>query len=454
MKNEITKKVLLFSIGIFVFVHLNAQKHDAMVQQLLQQNNWFVLDKEYPQIKDSIKAPELKWLTESMLNIRFNNTKAAISGIDTLLYKYQQVLGFQNAVKLLIYKTALLGDVGKYDLAADELKNFIDQVGQSLPQEELKGFVKSYNYYNLLRHEAPPTIVKPNKDIKVPFGVMDIDFVLKENDGINETTNTQLGIVKISIQGNEYIFILDTGFEKTCILDNLAKKLNLQYLEDSVSIIGNGFVKGKLAILDSISIGEVTLCNSLVVITDEILASFDGLANDEMSNSIHGVLGIDFIKRLGEIQLFPNNKTIIIPQNESELPHYGRNVILDDRDYIIIKAFDNEQLIKFHLDTGNSNSHMFKTYFSKNKDEIDNKLEKRTNYSFGIAEGQANIVYHLPSIEFFIGNTSCSIKDLSIYTDNIFIEEPNADGSLGYNFVKNFSKITLNLNKMFIQVEK
>ncbi|MEA5082285.1 MAG: hypothetical protein VB024_11800, partial [Dysgonamonadaceae bacterium] len=62
MKNEITKKVLLFSIGIFVFVHLNAQKHDAMVQQLLQQNNWFVLDKEYPQIKDSIKAPELKWL--------------------------------------------------------------------------------------------------------------------------------------------------------------------------------------------------------------------------------------------------------------------------------------------------------------------------------------------------------------------------------------------------------
>lgn len=288
--------------------------------------------------------------------------------------------------------------------------------------------------------------------MNVPYGLIDINFVLQggEKDKVKiKETNAQLGVVKISIQGNDYIFILDTGCEKTCIFDDISTKLNLQYLKDSVSIHGIDFVNGKLAVLDSISIGEATLCNSLIVTSENFLTRYNVPAN-----ALGGILGIDIIKRLGEIQLFPNNKTILIPQNETELPFYGRNIYLDDRNNVIIKAFDSTRLIKFNLDTGNANSFMYKHYFSKYKDEIERVSEKQINYSLGIGGNKSNTVYQLPLIEFIIGDASCSLKNSSVYTDNFFIEEPNADGSLGHDFVKNFSKITLNLNKMFIQLEK
>ena len=297
MKNEITKKVLLFSIGIFVIVHLNAQKHDAMVQQLLQQNNWFVLDKEYPQIKDSIKAPELKWLTESILNLKFNESNAAISSIDTLLYKYQQDIGLSNSLELFRYKISLLVEKGEYGLAADELQDLLEQLTPHLSQEELKEFEEPYNLYNFLRNEARPTIIRPDKDVEIPYGIMDINFIIQNRDTLKETT-TQLGIVKLLIQGKEGLFLLDTGCEKTCIFDNFSKKIDLHYVKDSVLILGTGITNGKLAILDSVSLGEVTFYNSLVATADNFLTYSGLFVNEELNDVVQGILGIDFIKRI------------------------------------------------------------------------------------------------------------------------------------------------------------
>lgn len=75
--------------------------------------------------------------------------------------------------------------------------------------------------------------------MNVPYGLIDINFVLQggEKDKVKiKETNAQLGVVKISIQGNDYIFLLDTGCEKTCIFNDISTKLNLQYLNDHVSM--------------------------------------------------------------------------------------------------------------------------------------------------------------------------------------------------------------------------
>ncbi len=454
MKNEITKKVLLFSIGIFVFVHLNAQKHDAMVQQLLQQNNWFVLDKEYPQIKDSIKAPELKWLTESILNLKFNESNAAISSIDTLLYKYQQDIGLSNSLELFRYKISLLVEKGEYGLAADELQDLLEQLTPHLSQEELKEFEEPYNLYNFLRNEARPTIIRPDKDVEIPYGIMDINFIIQNRDTLKETT-TQLGIVKLSIQGKEGLFLLDTGCEKTCIFDNFSKKIDLHYVKDSVLILGTGITNGKLAILDSVSLGEVTFYNSLVATADNFLTYSGLFVNEELNDVVQGILGIDFIKRIGEIEIYPQNRKIVIPSKDSELPYTGKNIMLDNRNYIILKTFnDKEELITFHIDSGNSNSCMFKSYYLKNKKDIENKLEKQLFNSLGVGSLKQNTSYLLPSLEFVIGDTNCYLNNISVFIDNVFTEDINADGSLGFDFINKFSKITLNLNKMFVQVEK
>ncbi len=454
MKNMINKKVLIFSILIIVFEQLNAQNIDNSIKKLLEQQNWFGLDKEYHQKGNTINSPELKWLTEALLNIKFNQSNAAISSIDTLLHKYQEEIGFANSVELFRYKISLLDNQGEYDYAANELENFIDQVSQNVPHEELKEFETMYSIQNSLRHEEKPTIIKPEKNVEIPFGTMEMNFTIKKDYDIIEESTTTLGLVKASIQGKEYIFILDTGFEKTCcIFNNISKDINLHYLTDTINLSGVGISQGKLAILDSISLGGIYLYNSLIVISDNFLEKSDAFGNNNID--IHGLLGMDFIKRIGEIQLYPRDKKIIIPWEESELPTSGRNIILDKRNSLIIKSLNEDGLITFHLDTGNSNSLMFKSYYLKNKDVIERKLEKRSNSSFGVGSSfKSHTTYQMPLLTQLIGDTSFSLKNLPIYTVNSFVEDPNADGSLGMDFINKFSKITLNMNKMFIQLEK
>ena len=454
MRNKINKKIIVFSLIMFFFEFLNAQSEEALIKDLLKEGDWFTLDKEYPQIKDSIKAPELKWLTESILNLKFNESNAAISSIDTLLYKYQQDIGLSNSLELFRYKISLLEEKGEYSLAADELKKLLEQLTPHLSQEELKEFEESYNLYNLLRNEARPAIIKPVKDVEIPYGIMDINFIIQNRDTLKETT-TQLGIVKLSIQGKEGLFLLDTGCEKTCIFDNFSKKIDLHYVKDSLLISGTGITNGKLAILDSVSLGEVTLCNSLVVTADNFLTYSSLFVNEEFNDVLHGILGIDFIKRIGEIELYPQNRKIVIPSKDSELPNSGKNIMLDNRNYIILKTFnDKEELMTFHLDSGNSNSCMFKSYYLKNKKEIDDKLEKQLFNSLGMGSIKQNIFYMLPSLEFVIGDTNCHLNNVSVFIDNVFTEDINTDGSLGFDFINKFSKITLNINKMFVQLVK
>ena len=456
MKNSINKKLPVFALVLLFFGSLNAQKQDAFVQELLKQRKWFVLDKEYPLIKDSIEDPVLKLITESLLNIKFNQSNAAISSIDILLNKYQEKFGFKNCMEFFRYKISLLDYQGEYKFIAEELESFMNQTSGFLPQEELEEFKKMYDFFNLMRNEEKTQIIKPEKDIEIPLGKMEMEINIEKNDSIiQEPKTTTLGVVKISIQGRDYVFILDTGFERTCIFSKTSKNINLRYLTDPVNIIGVGTCQGELALLDTISLGEVRLSNLLVVVADNFMAKKNISGNVNIDEYIHGVIGADVLKRMGEIQIRPNDKKIIVPQNESQLPVSGRNIILDDNNYIIVKALNGDDIVSFHLDTGNSNSNMLKSYYSKNQNEIETTLEKKNNFLFGVGDGiKSNTFYQKPSFTLFIGDTSFTLNNIPIYTENAFIEDPNADGSLGMDFIYNFSEITLNLNKMFIQLKK
>lgn len=454
MKNKIIKTVLIFSILTVFFNHLNAQSSDNALKELINSGNWFGLDREYHQNKDSIKSPLLSLFVETILKIKFNQPNAAISSIDTLLYNYQKDIGFENTVELFRNKLYILEEQGEYEYAANELKNFIDQISQqNLPEEEFMDLKKMYTDMNYLRHTDKPSIFKPKKDVEIPFGTLVLN-ITSENaeDTLVDTTNI-LGIIKISIQEKEYIFMLDTGCEKTGIFNNISNDINLHYLSDSIDIIGTEVIQGKSAILDSISLGGVTLYNSIVFISDNVFEN----TNTSQTNkeSLHGVIGMDFIKRIGEIQLYPHDRKIIIPHEESELPTSGRNIILDESNRPIIKAFNKDDLITFIFDTGTTKSDMYKSYYLKNKEAIETKLEKGASMVAGVGTGfKLHAKFKMPSLPLSVNETSFSLEDLDIFTENTFVKDPKADGSLGMDFIKKFSKVTLNMNKMFIQLEK
>jgi len=448
------KKVLILAFLVLSFGHLRAQSYDNLIKELVNQKEWFALEKEYPRLEDSLVAPDLEWVAKAMIDIRFNQSREAIASIDTLLHVYQNVIGFNNSVYLFRYKLALMEEEGEYGDAADELTNFMNQVAAILPQEELRWFEKQYELYDRLRYVDKPKILKPEKDVFIPFGKMEMYFENHTNEETIQGTASILGVVKMHIQGNEYMFILDTGAERTTVFTHTAKQLDLEFLIDSISLSGIGVSEGKLAFLDSISLGEVTFSSSLIFITDNFFNESGIFKNGNIENSIHGILGIDFIKRIGEMHLYPGDKKIVIPMQESELPASGRNIYLDERKHIIVKAFEREDPIMFHLDTGNSTSSLFKTYYIRNREQIESNLQQEFQSNFGIGAIKSDTVYLRPSMTLLIGDTLFSLEDIPIYTANFFKEDPEADGSLGTDFINQFNKIILNLNKKFIHIEK
>lgn len=454
MIKNIYKRVSILLFFTLYFGHLHAQSYDNFIKELVREKEWFALENEYPRLEDSIMAPDLKWVAKAMIDIRFNQSREAIASIDTLLYKYKDIIGFNNSLYLYRYKLALMEEEGEYGDAADELTNFMDQVAAILPQDELRWFEKQYDLYNRLRYVNKPKIVKPEKDVLIPFGKMEMNFEHQNNEDTIQGTTSILGVVKMHIQGNEYMFILDTGAEKTTIFTHTANQLDLEILIDSISLYGTGVSVGKLAFLDSFSLGEITFSNSIILITDNFFNESSIFKNGNIENSIHGILGIDFIKRLGEMHLYPGDKKIVIPMQESELPASGRNIYLDERKHIIVKSYEEKTPILFHLDTGNSNSQLFKTYFIRNREQIESNLQQEFQSNFGIGGKKSDTIYLKPSMTLLIGDTFFSLERIPIYTANFFMEDPEAVGSLGMDFINQFNKITLNLNKRFIQLVK
>lgn len=452
MKDE-AKKMFIPILFVLFFGHLHAQSYDNCIKELVREKEWFALEKEYPRLEDSIVAPDLEWVAKAMIDIRFNQSRKAIASIDTLLYKYKDIIGFNNSVYLFRYKLALMEEEGEYGDVADELSNFMDQVAAILPQEELRWFEKQYELYNRLRYVDKPKILKPGKDVIIPFGKMEMYFENHHNEDTIQRPASILGVVKIHIQGNEYMFILDTGAERTTVFTHTASQLDLEILIDSISLSGIGLSEGKLAFLDSISLGEVTFTNSLIFITDNFLNETYLFKKGNIENSIHGILGIDFIKRIGEVQLYPGYRKIVLPMQESQLPASGRSIYLDERKHIIVKAFEREYPIMFHLDTGNSTSNLFKTYYISNREQIESNLQQEFHSNFGIGGKKSDTIYLKPSMTLLIGDTLFSLEDIPIYTANFFMEDPEADGSLGMDFLTQFCKIILNLNSMFIHLD-
>ena len=79
-------------------------------------------------------------------------------------------------------------------------------------------------------------------------------------------------------------------------------------MSDSIDIIGTEVIQGKSAILDSISLGGVTLYNSIVFISDNVFEN----TNTSQTNkeSLNGVIGMDFIKKFSKVTLNMNKMFI------------------------------------------------------------------------------------------------------------------------------------------------
>lgn len=414
---------------------IKAQSADERIGALINENNYFELDKQYPLLKESMQSDMLRLMTEGLLAFYFNQPKESNKIIGNLLNNHQQEMGPENSLSMTTVVLKNLITMEKYDDIIKATSSLIEQIKPFVDEKTIGDFQSIQDLAVSLKDQEKARLVRGREDVEAPLTI--------EKIGRGE-----LMFVPVKVNGTETSFIFDTGCAAmNYVSQDLAEKLGIRFVADSLKISGvGGSAYGWIGIADSISIGDISYHNSLFIVAPPNPA--------DSVYKVEAVLGAGFLNAVGEIQIYPNQGKIIFPAEQTPLPPTGRNFLLNEGQPYLKAAVDNEDLI-FHFDTGNTKSTLFHTYYERHKDAIEQKGERAKRSMGGFGGTYTKEVIILPSVSVNIGNYKPAVlKKVEVeITDTGFQGWKSEDGSLGMDFLKAYDKVTINYNKMFIETE-
>lgn len=428
------KTLIKFSLLSVMFITVSCSvllpKSDKRMMKLLSEQNWFELEKEYKTLSQEVKNPTLSLFAGTLVDIYFNRPDKAIEKIDTLRTYYRKDLDAENYSNLILLYSRMLWQKGEYEKAATELENFLAEI----PTSELKEYETHTSLYGLLsifKNVPVPEMIRPQQDVVLPLTI--------ENIGRGSVMT-----VEVIINDKPYKFYLDSGAAMSAISSRLANELGAKTLMDSIEISGANETIGSLATIDRLSVGDIEYRNPILVVlpptpVDSIIA-FDA------------ILGIDFIRTIGETNIYPNENKIVFPYQFSSLPEYGRNLMMREDGQPYIDATSNKEKLLLNFDTGNVAYDLQYTYYKKHKKEITKVGEKVTVTVGGFGDILEKPAYCLPSFPIRVGNTHVVLSNVNVFTEKVLDAHDTDDGALGYGFIKLFKKVIINFDEMFIEV--
>lgn len=425
-------KLCLFLVFIISTISVNSQNADIRIGELLNKSDWFALDEEYPKLKDSIQTPMLKWMAEALLANNFNQPEKALVAIDTLLNNYQETLGLNNSMNVLLMASVILDEMGLYEKSTKRLEDFFDKMAPYKKKEDLPSHSAFYDMIVKMKNEKASDVFHPYKDIEIPFT-------------IEKAGKGSLMFVPVEVNGKMYKFIFDSGAGVNFISEQMAKELGVKITNNKFPMFGVTKAYGKQGVLESMKIGDITYKNAVFGIAPPIEAT-------DTIFKVDAVLGIDFMKQMGEIQIYPKEKKIIFPLKQTKLPSTGRNITLSNR-MVILKTFYKNDKLMVHFDSGNASGGFYYNFFEKNKEWIEAICEPEIIRVGGFGGISTSKGYVIKDIKMKVGNTVFNIEKSTVNAEKDESQD-KLDGVLGMDFIQTFSKIIINLDKMFIEVEK
>lgn len=424
----------IFILFIICIHSLNAQTADLRLNNMIKQGNWFALEKEFPMLKDSVGTYKRR-LAELVLDCRFNGPKKVLMNIDSLLMQHSNEMDLQNR-SFCIYQGALAYEaLGEYAKSADMLQHFLDAYSTQASQNTLEVFnVKSRELIRF-RKEKAPELVRPQRDVELPFKLIN-----------NKAVSGKQLIVPVTIHGKVYQFLFDTGCSENTITRRMADEIGVTSLIDSVHVIGMresfGHEKG---ILDSLSIGDITLKNSVIFINNTLTD-----ADRYVFSQFDGILGLNFMRAVGEIQLLMQEQRMVFPIRQTELPSFGRNMCWTEFFTVQLEVIVNNEPQAMCFDTGMDASDFSYSYYLKHQAWIDMNCQKHWWTLSGIGGGYAFFAYNLTVSPFKIGSTSIKmIENIPVVCSQSTSRSLNGDGIVGMDMLLDFTKVILNFDRMF-----
>ena len=441
------RTVVIILLSLLSSQMIYAQQPDQRIGELVNTEDWFGLDKEYPVLKDSIQTPFLKVVAEAMIARNFNQKERALECLNELLSKHQSDLG-AGVFNFIILRAQLLEEMGRYAEAADFLKNVLDQLKGQGVTEGLDAMERYHQHVNALRGLPALSLSRPNHDVSVPFTLKElkpkrIESWMRKKADRNPDAKSVLMSVPITLHGETIPFHFDTGAGMTFVTEKFVREKGLPLIGDTMVYTGNS--KGLRTFIDSLQIGEITVRNIVAGV---------GLEKESELLDLVGVgpiLGRDVIAAIGETQICMDDSTVLFPLETSPLPAYGRNMLYNSH----VEATADGERLRLLFDTGNASNnacYLFAAYYNSHREVVDRVATTDTISGGGYGIAGAREMKVIRPFSLSIGNMPIQLVEAVVDEESALADE-YCHGNIGIAAVLQHRKTILNFRDMFVKFE-
>lgn len=407
----------------------------------------FFVQSTYPQTIDELHSLYYK---KQFFTLR-DELKKNHESYDSLTRDYYQALVYSvfnkpaesNSIiaKILEHNLSSLTDSMKVELYEALSINNVNlfQYDKALEASEflLKNHPEHYSSEELEDMKNTELIWKASTFIPPQTVTVKGDTRLEITKDIAGLTN-----IEVSISGENEKFIFDTGANFSTIRKSYAEKLGLKFLEGEIKVgtsTGNK-VNSNLGIADALKIGNHEFNNVLFLILPDEALTFGGGAY-----VINAIIGFPVIKEMKEIIL--SEDEIFIPAKSEESAY--QNLAMNEFTPIVETIINSDTLL-FSFDTGANKTAIYSKYYDDNKEFIDKNYEEE-EFNVGGAGGVVKITgFMLKDMNFQIGNGKALLDEVSLYKKKIKDDNEYLYGNLGNDFIKQFKKMVINFEHMFV----
>lgn len=428
MKTICRLSILLLSMLLECNYAYSQTAADIKMGEILNGNDLLQLRTQYPLLKDSVSVKMLNLVAETQLGIGFNHLESAATALDSLLQYHQEELGAETSIGMAALRAMNLLNLGLYPQAGKAGEDLINALKDAVPFESLYSFIFIERVGKALANIPAPYIERPAHDITVP---MKCDTVGRGHHFY----------IPVEVNGITKDYIFDTGCSfGNFVSEKYAEEVGLKIISDSIPVAGMSIGLVKLAIADSLKVGEIVYHNPIFMV-----APLDNELDSVFA--FDGVLGYHFIRDIKEVIINNESKSFVFPyQISNEEP----NMFLSSNTPNVRIEYKG-QPFDVIFDTGNVKSDLGNKFVQMFPEALSGLTEHEGNRGGFGGVSQVKVVT-LPKFSF-----SLSGQPVTLHHTDVLKESADSQffsGSLGADFVLSFKRLVINYENMFVRGEQ
>lgn len=414
----------IVSVLLFVFALSFGQTNNSAFNGLysqIKEKNFFKAREIFEGERKDLPV-EYQYFTEAVLDNAFNKPEESNQKIKQL-EKVKKIL--PDSLMLKIWYIKEDNYMKQYDYA--EAKNAVEivlkQYDHLLTEDKRNDLRNNLKIWTALKDEPrQKVIINGNTRLKMEKDVANLKN-LKISTG-EETTN----------------FIFDTGANISTISRSAAQRLKMKMIPAGIDVdaITGISVKADLTVCKKLMLGNITMENVVFLVFEDIALSFP-----QIHYQINGILGFPVIEALKEVQLTQDDY-FMVPDKETKIKTPS-NMAIDGLSPLIF--IDGKH---FTFDTGADQTMLYAPFYLENKKDIDKQYQV-VKIGMGGAGGKAEYDGFKINHTFNIFGKQISLKGVNVLKNKI--NKETVYGNIGQDVIRQFNKMTLNFDQMFIKFD-